>query len=110
MVITGSSKGLGLALAEQFLETGDAVVVSSRDKSRCEAAAADLAARFPGATVRAFPADVSVSEQAEALADFAAAELSRIDIWVNNAGAVLSLCSRLDHQNCIACQHSLWPS
>jgi NAD(P)-dependent dehydrogenase (short-subunit alcohol dehydrogenase family) len=62
-VITGSTKGLGLALAEQFLQYGDAVVVSSRDAGRCQAAAADLAARFPGATISAFPADVSVAEQ-----------------------------------------------
>lgn len=87
VVITGSTKGLGLALAEEFLSLGDAVVISSRNADRCTSAAADLATRFPSATVRSFAADVGVSDQAEALADFAVAELARIDIWVNNAGA-----------------------
>ncbi len=87
VVISGSSKGLGLALAEQFLQCGDAVVISSRSAARCESAAADLAARYPGATVRAFAADVGDAAQADALADYAAGELRRVDIWVNNAGA-----------------------
>jgi len=63
VVITGSTKGLGLALAESFLAVGDSVVVSGRDEGRCQRAAADLAASFPSATVRCFAADVGVSEQ-----------------------------------------------
>lgn len=61
--MTGSSKGLGNALAHAFLEAGDAVVVNSRDAARCEAAAARLAQRFPSSTVRCFAADVGIAEQ-----------------------------------------------
>ena len=67
MVITGSTKGLGLALAESFLHCGDSVMISSRDEARCQRAAAGLAATFPAATVRCFPADVGVAEQVAAL-------------------------------------------
>lgn len=58
VVITGSSKGLGLALAEHFLSSGDSVVISSRDAERCAAEAARLASRYPEAAVCAFAADV----------------------------------------------------
>jgi short-subunit dehydrogenase len=58
VVITGSSKGLGLALAEHFLSLGDSVIISSRDAERCTAQAARLAKRYPKATVRSFAADV----------------------------------------------------
>lgn len=91
VVVTGSSKGLGNALAHAFLQAGDSVVVNSRDAARCEAAAARLAQKFPSSTVRCFTADVGVAEQADRLADFAVAELGRVDIWVNNAGASQSI-------------------
>jgi NAD(P)-dependent dehydrogenase (short-subunit alcohol dehydrogenase family) len=58
VVITGSSKGLGLALAEHFLSLGDSVIISSRDAERCAAEAARLASRYPKAAVCAFAADV----------------------------------------------------
>lgn len=63
VVITGSTKGLGLALAEEFLRLGDSVVISSRDDERCHRAAADLSASFPASAVRCYPADIGVSEQ-----------------------------------------------
>lgn len=63
VVITGSTKGLGLALAETFLQLGDSVVISSRDEERCHRTAADLAASFPASAVLCYPADVSVPEQ-----------------------------------------------
>ena len=51
MVITGSTKGLGLALAAAFLELGDDVCISSRDSARTAVAAAALREEFPGRTV-----------------------------------------------------------
>jgi chlorophyll(ide) b reductase len=66
VVITGSSKGLGLALAEHFLSLGDSVVISSRDAQRCAAEADRLAKRYPEATVRSFAADVGKVPAADA--------------------------------------------
>ena len=47
VVITGSSRGLGYALADQFLQFGDDVIISSRDMSACERAAAQLREKHP---------------------------------------------------------------
>ena len=58
MVITGSSKGLGYALADRFLALGDDVVVSSRSAEACAAAAERLAAAHPQRRVRCFSGDV----------------------------------------------------
>ena len=58
MVITGSSRGLGYALADEFLRLGDDVVVSSRSEQACRAAAEELSAKHPARTVLPFACDV----------------------------------------------------
>ena len=58
VVITGSSRGLGYALADRFLALGDDVVVSSRSAEACAAAAERLAAAHPQRRVRHFTGDV----------------------------------------------------
>ena len=58
VVITGSSRGLGYALADEFLRLGDDVVVSSRSERACKAAAEQLAAKHPARTVLPFACDV----------------------------------------------------
>jgi NAD(P)-dependent dehydrogenase (short-subunit alcohol dehydrogenase family) len=63
VVVTGSSKGLGYALAHAFLQAGDSVVVNSRDAKRCEDAVSRLNEDFPAASVCCFAADVGIAEQ-----------------------------------------------
>lgn len=58
VVITGSSRGLGYALADSFLALGDDVVVSSRSAEACAAAAERLAAAHPQRRVRHLASDV----------------------------------------------------
>lgn len=58
VVITGSSKGLGYALAHHFLALGDEVVVNSRSAEACKRAVNSLAALHPERRVLAFPGDV----------------------------------------------------
>ena len=58
VVITGSSRGLGYALADQFLAFGDDVVVSSRTEQACKEAAEKLAERYPSSRVLHFACDV----------------------------------------------------
>lgn len=86
MVITGSTKGIGRALAEEFLTAGDRVLVCSRSEERVVEAVAELRARFGNDRVKGIAVDVSRPGQARVLADTAAAELGRVDIWINNAG------------------------
>jgi NAD(P)-dependent dehydrogenase (short-subunit alcohol dehydrogenase family) len=57
-VITGSSRGLGYALADQFLGFGDDVVISSRNMSACEDAAVRLGEKHPARKALPFACDV----------------------------------------------------
>lgn len=86
IVITGSTRGLGLCLAREFLSRGSAVMVSGRTAAAVEAALAELRAGFPGADVHGFPCDVGIYGQVEALWVEAAKRLGGVDHWINNAG------------------------
>jgi NAD(P)-dependent dehydrogenase (short-subunit alcohol dehydrogenase family) len=86
IVITGSTRGLGLSLAREFLSRGCGVVISGRRGETAESVAAGLRTKFPGSTVRGFPCDVRNPDQVEALWSAATSALGRIDHWINNAG------------------------
>ena len=86
VVITGSTKGIGLGLAREFLRRGHDVVVSSRGSAAVEKAVAGLRADFPGRKVVGKVCDVADYAQVQALWDAAVAGLGSVDIWVNNAG------------------------
>ena len=86
VVITGSTKGLGLELARGFLSRGDRVVVTSRDETRVREAVAALREDF-GERVAGVAADVSRPDAVDALTDFASESMGGVDIWINNAAA-----------------------
>jgi NAD(P)-dependent dehydrogenase (short-subunit alcohol dehydrogenase family) len=83
-VITGGTRGLGLAIARGLAAEGAAVVVASRSKKSVEAAIAELIRQ--GYRVTGMDMDVADLAQVEALAELAQKEFGRLDIWVNNAG------------------------
>ena len=85
-VITGSSRGIGRAIAGQFAVQGANVVISSRKADACEAVAAEINADHPG---QAFALPASISEKAElqALVDGARDHFGKIDILVCNAAS-----------------------
>ena len=86
VVITGSTKGIGLALAREFLRHGDQVIISSRSAERVQAAVVELSGEFPGGVAPGLAADVSKGEDMDALAAFAYEQLGSLDVWINNAG------------------------
>ena len=86
VVITGSTRGIGLALARQFLAAGDNVLISSRSQDRVDSVTQELNKLFSG-HVEGMVADVTKYESVEALAKFAQTKWRSIDIWINNAGA-----------------------
>lgn len=86
VVITGSSKGLGLALAKVFLAEGCAVALSSFERQETEAAAKELAAQYGSDRVTAYACDVTKIDQMEGLWKTAMDAFGRVDIWINNAG------------------------
>jgi NAD(P)-dependent dehydrogenase (short-subunit alcohol dehydrogenase family) len=83
-VITGGSRGLGLAIAERYARAGAKVVIASRTQRTVDAAVAQLKASGWQATGMA--CDVADLVQVEALAAHAVQQFGHIDIWVNNAG------------------------
>ncbi|MEO1540123.1 MAG: SDR family NAD(P)-dependent oxidoreductase, partial [Pseudomonadota bacterium] len=83
-LITGSSQGIGLALAHGLAEAGAALVLNGRSADKLEAAADDL--RATGATVETMLADVTDHDAVRAAVDHVEAEHGPIDILVNNAG------------------------
>lgn len=83
VLVTGGSKGIGLATAAAFAGEGADVIVVARDQAAVEAAAADLATRS-GRAVTPVAADLSKDAERQRLFD----AHPDIDILVNNAGAI----------------------
>jgi len=84
-VITGSSRGIGRAIAEAYGENGASVVVNY---SSSQKAAEEVVNKIQGFGMRsiAVKADVAKKEEVERLVQTAIGEFGRIDILVNNAG------------------------
>jgi 3-oxoacyl-[acyl-carrier protein] reductase len=86
-IVTGSSRGLGLAIARALASEGCLVCLCARTVSTLEQARRDVAIRAVGTErVTAIPADVSTSEGAKSVIDGAIAAFGGIDILVNNVG------------------------
>jgi 3-oxoacyl-[acyl-carrier protein] reductase len=84
-VITGASKGIGAAIAEQLAREGAAVVVNYAS-SAAQAEAVVKKIQAAGGKAKAVRADVSKREEAKNLIAAAVAEFGKLDILVNNAG------------------------
>lgn len=85
-VITGGSKGLGLAMAQRFLESGaDGVAILARSQGPLDEASSKLTALGRGKVV-AVACDIATQAGVQKGFDQAMAALGRIDIVVNNAG------------------------
>jgi gluconate 5-dehydrogenase len=87
-LVTGSSRGLGRALADGLLQAGCSVALHGRDTDALERAAAELAATAErtGASVHHAAFDVTDAAAVEAGVAALQAELGPLDILVNNAG------------------------
>lgn len=86
IVITGSSKGIGFALAQAFLKRGHAVMISGRSEQQLKLAQHTLKVQFPHASVYAYSCDVSRIEDVQQLWQEATQQFGHVDLWINNAG------------------------
>jgi 3-oxoacyl-[acyl-carrier protein] reductase len=79
--VTGSTRGIGLAIARAFYGAGAKVAIVGRDAGRAQSVAVELGERATGVAC-----DVAVAEQVEAAITAAESALGPVDILVNNAG------------------------
>ena len=86
VVITGSTRGIGYALADAFLDQGCRIIVNGRHQESVEQACVDLAMKYGSENLYGFPATVSDPQEMENLWTYAASSLGAVDIWINNAG------------------------
>ncbi|WP_238588209.1 3-oxoacyl-[acyl-carrier-protein] reductase [Gemmatimonas phototrophica] len=84
-LVTGSTRGIGRAIATALAKAGARVAVTGRDQAKAEAAAAEIAAAT-GAEVKGYATDVSEVAQATALVEAVEKDFGQLDILVNNAG------------------------
>lgn len=82
-VVTGSTAGIGRAIALRFATEGASVVVTGRDRARGEAVVRDVVAAGGRAELRV--ADLEREEDCDALVDWAVEELGGVTVLVNNA-------------------------
>jgi NAD(P)-dependent dehydrogenase (short-subunit alcohol dehydrogenase family) len=86
VVITGSSRGLGLLLARVFADEGCKIVICARDPVELERARLNLEER--GVEVLAVPCDVTDRREVESLVERTIARFGGLDVLVNNASII----------------------
>ena len=95
-VITGSSRGIGRAIAERMADHGTKVVISSRKLEPCQAVAEAINAVHGAGTAIAVAANISSKDDLKGLIDQTNAAFGRIDVLVCNAASNPHFGSMLD--------------
>lgn len=86
-VVTGSSRGIGRAIASRMAEHGARVVISSRKQEACERVAAEINAEHGEGRAVAIAASLSVKSELERLVSETTSRLGAIDVLVCNAAS-----------------------
>jgi len=85
-LLTGSSKGMGRAMAEGLAEHGARVVISSRKLDQCEATAEEINVRYGAGSAVAIACNAGRKDELQRLVDTTRERLGTIDISIGNAG------------------------
>lgn len=119
VIVTGASRGIGLATALRFGRAGYSVVIAARSASGLESALKQV--REIGAACEAVPVDVGTAAGAREVVDIAKSRFGNVDVLVNNAGAAplasIPDTSDADFEQCISanvasvfyCTRAVWP-
>jgi NAD(P)-dependent dehydrogenase (short-subunit alcohol dehydrogenase family) len=86
-IVTGSSRGIGRAIAEALADHGAKVVISSRKAAACQEVADAINAKHGEGSAIVVPASISSKEELQILVDETRAQLGRIDVLVCNAAS-----------------------
>ncbi|MBE2240481.1 MAG: SDR family oxidoreductase [Caldilineaceae bacterium] len=84
IVVTGGTRGLGLAIAQACVAGGAAVIITSRTSTAVDEVVSSIRAR--GGQAAGIPCDVANAAQVQAVKDMALQTFGRLDVWFNNAG------------------------
>ncbi|CAB4880157.1 unannotated protein [freshwater metagenome] len=90
VVVTGSTKGVGFALANELAKRGWSVVISGRTMAAVDDALGRVRQTTPNAKVFGAVVDVTSYPSVQALWDTAVASCGSVDMWINNAGLAIS--------------------
>ncbi|CAL5223855.1 g6440 [Coccomyxa viridis] len=97
VVVTGGTRGLGKAMAREFLKCGDKVYISSRSMATVRKTMTELREEVGGmAWVAGIECDVSSPASVQRLMSAATSQMGSVDVWINNAGNSGSFQSFLD--------------
>lgn len=91
VVITGSTRGLGFELAEQFIKRGHSVLINSRDRMKCAEISGKLRSLYANCIIHIYACDVTCFNSVERMFWEANRYFGSVDIWINNAGSSLDL-------------------
>lgn len=86
VIVTGGSRGIGLATVERFLQEGATVILTASSESNAQKAAQQLREKYPEAKVEGISPDLTDLESVRASFNNIVEKYSAIDILVNNAG------------------------
>ena len=86
-IITGSSRGIGKAIAERMAQHGAKVVISSRKAGPCEEVAAEINTANGAGTAIAVPANISSKDDLQRLVDETRKAFGKVDVVVCNAAS-----------------------
>ncbi|CAN5218699.1 SDR family oxidoreductase [soil metagenome] len=93
-IFTGSTRGIGRAVARALAANGARVVIHGRNKPDADAVAAKIAAQ--GGTAHAYAGDLATTESVDGIVDATLTSFGRVDMLVNNAGLTSTFQPALD--------------
>ncbi|QMW23310.1 SDR family NAD(P)-dependent oxidoreductase [Sandaracinobacteroides saxicola] len=86
-IITGSSRGIGKAIAHRMAEAGATVIISSRKQDACDAAADEINSAVGRSAALSFAANIAAKDALQALVDFTVERCGQVDHLVCNAAS-----------------------